>query len=119
MFSLTTRHRFRWYRPVCDMRKGFDGLCGLIHNELGLNPLEGDVFIFLNRRRDRIKLLVWDNTGFLLYYKQLEAGTFEQPFTDAKTPSIELTYAQLHCLMEGIMLKSVRRRKRYELPAKK
>lgn len=119
MFSLTDRHRFLYYRPVCDLRKGFDGLCGLIQNELKLNPLQGDVFIFRNRRGDRIKILMWDKTGFLLYYKQLEKGTFEQPMADASSDSIRLTYHQLHCLLEGIDLGSVRHRKRYILPIKK
>ena len=118
MFSLSTRHRYMFYRPACDMRKGFDGLCGLIRNELNLNPLTGDVFVFLNRRRDRVKILVWDTTGFLLYYKQLESGTFEQPFSEASSCSMELSYAQLHLLMEGIVLSSVRRRKRYKMPKK-
>jgi len=119
MFSLTDRHQFKLYRPICDMRKGFNGLCGLIHNELGLNPLDGDVFIFFNRRRDRVKILVWDTTGLLLYYKQLEAGTFERPFADAQNTCMELSYAQLHCLMEGINLSSVRHRKRYKFTGKK
>ncbi len=119
MFSLSTRHRYLFYRPACDMRKGFDGLCGLIRNELNLNPLTADVFVFLNRRRDRVKSLVWDTSGFLLYYKQLESGTFEQPFSDTSSTSIELSYAQLHLLMEGIILSTVRHRKRYKLPIKK
>ncbi len=119
MFSLTARHRYQFYRPACDMRKGFDGLCGLIQNELHVNALEGDVFVFVNRRRDRVKMLVWDTTGFLLYYKQLETGTFEVPFSDDTSSSMELTYAQLHCLMEGIILGSIRHRKRYKFPVKK
>ena len=58
------------------MRKSFDGLSGLINNELKKNPLSGDVFIFINKRRDRIKLLIWDRTGFWLFYKRLEKGRF-------------------------------------------
>lgn len=119
MFSLSSQHRYLFYRPACDMRKGFDGLCGLIRNDLHLNPLNGDVFVFVNRRRDRVKLLVWDTTGFLLYYKQLERGTFEQPFCDTSSNSIELSYSQLYLLLEGIVLSSVHHRKRYKMSVKK
>ena len=118
MFSLSSRHRFHFYRPVCDMRNGFNGLCGMIENELKLSPLQGDVFLFLNRRRDRIKILMWDRTGFLMYYKQLEKGTFEMPFLEGHSASLSLTYNQLHCLLEGIDLQSVKHRKRYIIPSK-
>jgi transposase len=57
------------------MRKGFNGLSGLVNNELDRNVLSGDVFIFVNRRRTLIKLLVWDKSGFVIYYKRLEQGT--------------------------------------------
>jgi transposase len=57
------------------MRKGFNGLSGLVNNELDRNVLSGDVFIFVNRRRTLIKLLVWDQSGFIIYYKRLEQGT--------------------------------------------
>lgn len=94
------------------MRKGFAGLSGLVRQHIEHELMSGDVFIFLNRRRDRIKLLMWDTTGFALYYKQLERGTFELP--DSKSgKSIELTWSELVLLLEGIEMKSVKRRKRY------
>ncbi|NEP91464.1 MAG: IS66 family insertion sequence element accessory protein TnpB, partial [Okeania sp. SIO2C2] len=74
--------------------------------------LSGDVFIFINRRRDRIKLLMWDATGFALYYKQLERGTFEWPAA-ANGSSLELSWSDLVMLLEGIEIKSITRRKRY------
>ena len=61
------------------MRKGFDGLCGLVHSELGRRSEGGEVFIFVNRQRDKMKLLHWEQGGFVLYYKRLERGTFEVP----------------------------------------
>jgi len=94
------------------MRKGFAGLSGLVREHIGHELMSGDVFIFINRRRDRIKLLMWDVTGFALYYKQLERGTFQCPIM-ADQKGIELTWSELVMLLEGIDLKSIRRRKRY------
>jgi transposase len=71
------------------------------------DPLSGDVFIFLNRRRTHIKLLVWDRSGFVLYYKRLEEGTFELP--KSETP----TWDQLVMMLEGVSMKKVQYRKRY------
>ena len=96
-----------------DMRKGFAGLSGLVRQHIDHELLSGDVFIFLNRRRDRIKLLMWDTTGFVLYYKQLEQGTFELPAV-AKNGSEELFWSDLVMLLEGIEIKSIKRRKRYQ-----
>ena len=89
------------------MRKSFDGLSGLVRSEMGRDPLSGDVFVFLNRRRTHIKLLVWDRSGFVLYYKRLEEGTFELPVSEA--PS----WDQLVMMLEGVSMKKVRYRKRY------
>ena len=69
-------------RPT-DMRKGFDGLQGMVREFLGQDPLSGHLFLFLNRRRDRIKLLWWDRDGLVIWYKRLEAGTFQQLDPDA------------------------------------
>ena len=89
------------------MRKSFDGLCGLVTGELRRDPLSGEVFVFINRRRTHLKLLVWDRSGFVLYYKRLEAGTFELPATD------QLRWDHLVLMLEGVSLKSARYRKRY------
>lgn len=94
------------------MRKGFSGLGGLVRGHIGHSLMGGDVFIFVNRRRDRIKLLMWDATGFALYYKQLERGTFELPDSCGRH-SVELGWAELAMLLEGIEIKSAKRRKRY------
>jgi len=94
------------------MRKGFDGLSGLVRSQMKKDLLSGDVFIFINKRRDRIKLLMWDRTGFALYYKQLERGTFEIP--SAQITSIELVWSDLVMMLEGIEINSIKRRKRYK-----
>ena len=77
--------------------------------------MSGDVFIFLNRRRDRVKLLVWDRDGFVVWYKVLERGTFELP--KAENDTLELSWTDLQLLLEGIEIKSVKRRKRYKKAA--
>src|SRR5664280_2956127 len=82
MFSLSASLSYFLYRPSADMRKSFDGLCGLIQNEQGHDPLSGDVFIFINKRRNQVKILRWEQYGFILYYKRLETGTFELPQWD-------------------------------------
>jgi transposase len=105
-------------RPT-DMRKGFDGLQGMVREFLGQDPLSGHLFLFLNRRRDRIKLLWWDRDGLVIWYKRLEAGTFQQldPSIPAARSSgeagIELSTTDLALLLTGVDLASARRRKRY------
>jgi len=91
------------------MRKSFDGLSGLVRSGLKRDPLSGEVFVFLNRRRTHIKLLVWDRNGFVQYYKRLERGTFEMP----KNTEGHLSWHALMLMLEGISMASVRYRKRY------
>jgi transposase len=111
MLSFSSKQRYFLYGPATDMRKGFGGLSGLVRQHMEHDLWSGDVFIFINRRRDRIKLLMWDATGFAMYYKQLERGTFELPLMEGI--SKELRWDDLVMLLEGIELKSARRRKRY------
>lgn len=92
------------------MRKGFDGLSGLVREGLAKDPLSGDVFIFFNKRRSQVKLLVWERDGFSIYHKRLEAGTYELP----ATPAVELQSDELMLILQGISLKSVKRRKRFD-----
>jgi len=113
MLSFSSRQRYFLYGAPTDMRKGFAGLSGLVRQHIDHELLSGDVFIFINRRRDRIKLLMWDATGFALYYKQLERGTFELPPSAVKGAT-ELRWSDLVMLLEGIEIKSIKRRKRYQ-----
>src|SRR5580693_6650720 len=98
-------------RPT-DMRKSFDGLTGLVQECFGQDPLTGHLFLFANRRRDRIKILYFDRDGLAIWYKRLEAGSFEIPATVAGD-GIELQPAQLAMILAGIDLKSARQRKRF------
>ena len=108
MWFSGSRRYFLW-RGVTDMRKSFNGLSAIVRNEMKGQLMSGDVFIFLNRRRDSIKLLCWDRTGFVIWYKRLEQGTFELP----KGGTGEISEAQLLLILEGIELGSVKHRKRY------
>lgn len=98
-------------RPT-DMRKSFDGLSGLVQECFGQDPLTGHLFLFVNRRRDRIKILYFDRDGLALWYKRLEVGTFEMPGT-AQPDGVELQPAELAMILSGIDLKSARQRKRF------
>lgn len=91
----------------------FDRLMGLAQTVFDQDPLSGHLFLFVNRRRDRIKTLFWDRDGFVIVYKRLEVGTFQMPTATSDEQGIELEYAQLTKLLEGIDFKSGRRRKRY------
>ena len=113
MFALSSNNRFHLYSKPTDMRKSFDGLSGLVQNTLGCNPYNGDVFIFVNKRRDKIKLLHWQGISFILYYKRLEKGTFELPRYDASVGSITLSYAQMVMIIDGLSIKNLQKRKRY------
>jgi transposase len=99
-------------RPV-DLRKSFDGLTGLVQDCFGQDPLNGHLFLFLNRRRDRIKILYFDRDGLVIWYKRLEAGSFQMP--QATEDGAELQPAQFAMLLSGIDLRTARQRKRFQL----
>ena len=98
-----------------DMRKGIDGLSGIVRGEFDGDPLDGSLYLFVNRRGDRLKILHWDGTGFWIYYRVLERGTFEVPRGDAKRITIDAT--QLAMLLGGVSLVETARRKRYARPS--
>lgn len=116
LFNNFSGLHFYLCRQPTDMRKNFDGLSGVIESTLGANPLSGDAFIFINKRRDRIKLLLWDRDGFWIFYKRLEKGTFQLPIDTSDTQSVELTYDALWMILTGIDLGSIKRRPRFSLP---
>jgi transposase len=97
-----------------DLRKGFDGLAALTAGTLGLDPLSGHLFVFRNRRGDRLKILYWDRDGLALWYKRLERGTFR--FPEPRGPRIEVTPAEMAAILEGIDLRTARRQRRFALP---
>ena len=89
------------FRGPADMRKGFDGLSGMVEEHFTESLFSGALFIFLNRRRDRVKILYWDHGGLALWYKRLERGTFQMP-AGKDGEAVELSSAELSMLLEGI-----------------
>ena len=95
------------------MRKGFDGLSGLVRAKMSRDPQDGSVYLFINRRRYRLKILVWREGGFVLYYKRLEQGTYELPKSTHKGSVIHLSWETLMLMVRGIRLEKISRKKRY------
>lgn len=111
MLSLSPRVRiFAAVEPV-DFRKGFDRLVQVVRDEFGEDPFAGDLFCFFNRRRDRVKVLVWDRNGFWLHCKRLERGTFERLV--GRGAKVEIERAQMSMLLEGIDTKFSRFRRHF------
>ncbi len=99
------------------MRKGFDSLCGVVNSQLQMNALSGAVFIFVNKKHNQVKLLLWEGDGFAVYYKRLEKGTYEVPLDTGNTRDLSISHEALQHILQGISLKSVRKRKRYQQTA--
>jgi len=112
MFTLGAT-RYYLYREPTDIRRSFDGLCGLVTDRLGQNPMSGDVFIFINKPRNRMKLLKWEPGGFVLFYKRLERGTFEMPNPVSAGSSQQIGYGQLAMMVTGISMKYAKKRRRF------
>lgn len=113
MTGLTQQHRYYIYSVAADMRNGFDGLCGLVRTKMGSNPMNGSVYIFINRRRDRMKMLVWEPGGFMMYYKRLEQGTFDLPENRDEQGRIMISWEVLVMMISGIKMRKIIRKKRY------
>ncbi len=101
-------------QPV-DLRKSFDGLGGLVESVFERNLLDGQLFLFVNKRRDRIKALWWDRDGLVIWYKRLERGTFETPRRSADQKQLTIDATELAMLLGGVSLGSAKRRKRFAL----
>jgi transposase len=111
MLPVTGAARLFLYRGPTDMRKGFDGLSGLVGEHFAESLFSGALFIFLNRQRDRVKILYWDRDGLALWHKRLERGKFQMP-AEKDGQAVELTAAELTMLLEGITPLRVSRRYR-------
>lgn len=114
MLTLPASVRIYVAADPCDLRRGFDGLAAATRSVIRQDPLSGHLFVFLNRRRNRMKLLVWDRTGYLLLYKRLERGTFHLPAPpQAGQRHVELDAGDLGLMFEGVDLRGARRRERW------
>ena len=113
MLTIPPTVRVYFAREPCDMRKSFRGLSGLVREKLRADPLSGHVFCFVNRRRTMLKLLVHVRTGYAIYYRRLSRGTFQLPSIAEGQARVELDVATLTMMLEGIDLRTVKRRLRH------
>jgi transposase len=116
MLSLPPTIRIWLAAQPADLRKSFDSLASLVRDGLQGDPLSGDIFVFRNKAADRIKLLVWEEDGYAIWYKRLEQGRFRFPASSDASPHVEIRSADLIMLLAGIDLSSVKRTKRYHRP---
>lgn len=117
MLNISSDIKIYAYTRATDMRKGFNGLSGIVRDEFQSDPTDGNLFIFINRRRDRMKLLHFSGGGFWLYYRLLENGTFEELKTSSDSSQLQLDATQLSMLLAGVSLvASNQRRKRFSPP---
>lgn len=115
MLNVSSDTKIYAYTPPTDMRKGFNGLSGIIRSEFQADPTDGSLFLFVNRRRDRMKLLHFDGGGFWLYYRLLESGTFEQLVSQGDSCRLQIGSTELTMLLSGVSLKAFSsRRKRFD-----
>jgi transposase len=118
MIALSSQIRVFLYRLPTDMRKSFNGLIALTESALKQDPLSGSLFVFVNRRRDRIKILYWGQVGFCIWYQQLQQGTYQLPDEESlgEQETLEVTRSQLSLILDGIDLASACQRRRFRLP---
>jgi transposase len=119
MLSLPPSVRLFVAREAVDMRKAIDGLSGVVRDVLSEDPMSGHLFIFFNKKSDRVKILWWDQSGFWLLMKRLEAGRFKLPplKEDASHKTLKITASELALVLDGIDLRGARRLKRYSRPS--
>lgn len=114
MLHLSASCKYYLHRQPTDMRKGFDSLSGIVTSALKMDVLNGAVFIFINKKHNQLKLLLWEGDGFAVYYKRLEKGTYEMPAAAKNNTEFSITHEALQHILQGVSLKSVRKRKRYQ-----
>jgi transposase len=119
MLSIPANVRVYLCTTPADMRKGHDGLHTMALQVFECNPLDGHLFLFFNRRRDRLKILWWDRDGMALFYKRLEAGTYQFPAASSDSVGMEIDATDLAMILNGIDVRSAKRRKRYSTACKK
>jgi len=119
MLHLNSSTAYYWYHGIADMRKGFDALSGMVQQHMNSNVLQGGVYIFINRKRNQIKLLTWEGDGLAIYYKRLEKGVYELPVIAADNARASIDALQLQLILQGIVLKSVQKKRRFSLPGSK
>jgi len=118
MINFAPELRIYLHTGPVDMRKSFDGLFGIVCRDFQRDVRDGGLFLFLNRRRDRIKLLYWDNDGLSIWMKRLERGRFQRPPANEDATHVVLDATELSMLLSGIELIGIKKRKRYVRPSR-
>lgn len=116
MLGFGSLQRFYIYTAVADMRNGCDGLSGIVRSELDGNPMNGGVYVFFNKTRTTVKMLVWDRDGYAVYSKRLERGNYELLNGIIEGKSSKISYQHLVMLLSGISLVGLRQKPRYQMP---
>ena len=115
MLHLSVAVQYFLYTGNTDMRKGFDSLCGIVSSQMKLDALSGSIFIFINKRRNQVKLLLWEGDGLSLYYKRLEKGTYELPMNNSvDSAAAAISQQQLQFILQGVALQKIQYRRRYK-----
>jgi len=115
MLHLSVAVQYFLYTGNTDMRKGFDSLCGIVSSQMKLDALSGSIFIFINKRRNQVKLLLWEGDGLSLYYKRLEKGTYELPISNTvDSTAAGISQQQLQFILQGVALQKIQYRRRYK-----
>lgn len=117
LIHLPANVRYYLYNSPTDMRCSFNGLTNRIRSEMGRSPLSGDLFIFFNKKRDQIKILCWEIEGYVICHKRLEKGRYEFPQSAGDSNEVEVSPEQLQFILQGLVLSSIQRHKRYLHPA--
>lgn len=114
MITIAPTTRIFVYTDATDMRKSFNGLSGLVKEHFQIDLFSGHLFVFFNRKRDYVKILMWDSDGLVLWSKRLESGTFEKLARDEQG-NFEIDSAGLVMMIRGVQIEGARRRKRYSI----
>ena len=113
MLSVPPSVKVFLYSQAADLRRGYDGLAAIVKDAMDEDPLSGSLFVFVNKRGNRIKLLYWDRDGYAIWYKRLEKGMFPIPVN--RTEDFRLAHHQLAMLLEGMECTGMRGKKRFSL----
>jgi transposase len=114
MLHLGASCHYYLYNDNTDMRKGFDSLCGIVSSQMQLKILGGAIFIFFNKKRNQVKLLLWEGDGLSIYYKRLERGTYERPLLEQGKTACQISAQQLQFILQGVALQKIQYRNRYK-----
>lgn len=118
MLAVASTARVYLYMQAVDMRRSYNGLHAIVESEFKRDIRLGDYFMFINRRRDRIKIIWWDRDGLAIFMKRLESGTIQKPSIEGNSKSIAIDQAQLSMLLSGIDVSNIKRRKRFDVQPK-